>query len=43
MIPLHARAVSVLPSGAKKNGKIVSRLFCRFGNYFVVYLAIILT
>jgi len=34
MIPVHSRAVFILPSGAKKNGKIVS-------DYFVV-VAIIL-
>jgi len=34
MIPIHSRAVFILPSGAKKNGKIVS-------DYFAV-LAIIL-
>jgi len=34
MIPIHSRALSILPSGVKKNGKIVS-------NYFAV-LAIIL-
>ena len=37
MIPVHSRAVFILPSGAKTNGKIVSfwLLFCRwFGYYF---------
>jgi len=34
MIPVHSRAVSILPPGAKKHGKIVS-------DYFAV-LAIIL-
>jgi len=34
VIPVHSRAMSILPSGAKKNGKIVS-------DYFAV-LAIIL-
>jgi len=41
MIPVHSRAVSILPSRAKKKGKIVL-LFCRFGQYFAVDLAIIL-
>jgi len=27
MIPVHSRAVFILPSGAKKNGKIVSEYF----------------
>jgi len=27
MIPIHSRAVSILPSGAKKKGKIVSDYF----------------
>jgi len=27
MIPVHSRAVSILPSGAKMNGKIVSYYF----------------
>jgi len=27
MIPVHSRAVSILPSGAKTNGKIVSHYF----------------
>jgi len=27
MISVHSRAVSILPSGAKKNGKIVSDYF----------------
>jgi len=35
MIPVHSRAMSNLPSGAKKNGKIVS-------GYFAVDSAIIL-
>jgi len=35
VIPVHLRAVSILPPGAKKNGKIVS-------DYFAVDLAIIL-
>jgi len=35
MIPIHPRAVYILPSGAKKNGKIVL-------DYFVVDLAITL-
>jgi len=35
MIPVHSRAVSILPSGAKKNGKIAS-------DYFAVDLVIIL-
>jgi len=30
MIPVHSRAVSILPSGAKKNGKIVS-------DYYILY------
>jgi len=34
MIPVHSRAVSVLPSGAKKNGKIVL-------DYFVVLSTIL--
>jgi len=38
MIPVHSRAVFILPSGAKKN----HRLFCRFGYYFAVDLVIIL-
>jgi len=28
MIPVHSRAVFILPSGAKKNGKIVSDYLC---------------
>jgi len=35
MIPVHSRAVSILPSGSKKNGN-------RFGYYFAVDLVIIL-
>ena len=35
MIPVSSRAVSILPSGVKKNGKIV-RLFCRFCHYFAL-------
>jgi len=35
MIPVHSRAVSILPSGVKKNGKTVS-------DYFAVDLVIIL-
>jgi len=35
MIPVHSRAVSILPSGAKKNGSTVS-------DYFAVDLVIIL-
>jgi len=27
MIPVHSRTVPILPSGAKKNGKIVSDYF----------------
>jgi len=30
MIPVHSKAVSNLPSGAKKNGKIVSGYFAVF-------------
>jgi len=30
MIPVHSRAVLILPSGAKKNGKIVSDYFAVF-------------
>jgi len=36
MIPVHSRAVFILPSGAKKNGKIVLDYFFRFGYYFAV-------
>jgi len=41
MIPVHSRAVFILPSGTKKwqNGL---RLFCRFGHYFAVDLVITL-
>jgi len=42
MIPVHSRAVTILPSGAKKNGKIVCYFACRFGYYFAVDLVIIL-
>jgi len=35
MIPVASRAMSILPSGPKKNGKIVSA-------YFAIDLAIIL-
>jgi len=35
MIPVHSRAMFILPSGAKKNGKIVS-------DYFAVDWVIIL-
>ena len=35
MIPVHSRAVFILPSGAKKNGK-------SFGHYFAVDLVILL-
>ena len=42
MIPVHSRAVSILPSRAKKNGKIVLDYFSVFGHYFAVDLAIIL-
>jgi len=35
MIPAHSRAVPILPSGTKQNGKIVS-------DYFAVDLVIIL-
>jgi len=40
MIPVHSRAVFILPSGAKKNSL---RLFCRFGHYFAVDLVGILS
>jgi len=47
MIPVHSKAVPNLPSGAKKNGKIISdysQIYnLRFiSDYFVVDLAIIL-
>jgi len=32
MIPAHSRAVSILPSGSKKNGKIVSDYFAVLDN-----------
>jgi len=34
MIPIHSRAVFILPSGAKKNGKIVSDYFAVFAIIF---------
>jgi len=40
MIPVHSRAVFILPSGANKNGTIVSDyfafwpLFCRWFSYY---------
>jgi len=39
MIPVHSMEESILPPGAKKDGKIV----CRFGHYFVIDLVIILS
>jgi len=43
MIPVHSRAVSILPSRVKRNGKIVSDYFTvfpiicrRFGHYFAL-------
>jgi len=39
MNPVHPRAVTILPSGAKKNGKIVLDYFV---HYFAVDLDIIL-
>jgi len=38
MIPVHSRAMSILPSGAKNS----LRLFCRLSCYFAVDLVIIL-
>jgi len=34
MIPVHSRAVSILPSVAKQNGKNSFRLFFRFWTIF---------
>jgi len=42
MIPVHSRAVFILPSGAKKEWQNSLRLFCRFFHYFAVDLLIIL-
>jgi len=41
MIPVHSRAVSILPSGTKKWQNSLRR-FCHFGNYFGVDLVVIL-
>jgi len=41
MNPVHSRAVSILTS-EQKEWQNSLRLFCRFGHYFVVDLAIIL-
>jgi len=40
-IPVQSKEVYVLPSGAREWQNNL-RLFCHFGHYFAVYLAVIL-